>query len=161
MLHQPVRAAYAQAFKLRQPQPELGVLVAQVSLPPCAELFSKLAPFLRTRHDSGPPTQPFAISPGAPLKSQNMRCGSKKKSFAHPGSGVIGRRIHFETPVIPAKAGIQSVNSASPKAGGVDSHFRGNDCDFQCPGLANETTTPRVEFDRTDRWDRIVVSIWL
>jgi hypothetical protein len=82
MLHQPVRAAYAQTFELRQPQPELGVLVAQVSLPPCAELFSKLAPFLHPRHGSGPPTQPFAIGAGAPLKSQNMSCGGKKKSFA-------------------------------------------------------------------------------
>ena len=129
---------------------------------------SKLAPFLHTRHGSGPPTQPFAVRAVAPLKSQNMRCGGKKKSFAHPGSGVIWRRIHFETPVIPAKApvipakaGIQSVNIASPKAGGVDSRFRGNDCDFQCPGLANETTPPRAEFDRSERWDRIVVSIWL
>jgi hypothetical protein len=34
----------------------------------------------------------------------------------------------FETPVIPAKAGIQSVDSAIPKVCQVDSRFRGNDC---------------------------------
>jgi len=59
------------------------------------------------------------------------------------GSGVIWRGVRFETPVIPAKAGIQSVDSASPKVCGVDSRFRGNDCDFQRPGLANDTTTIR------------------
>ena len=36
----------------------------------------------------------------------------------------------FEGPVIPAKAGIQSVDSASPKVCEVDSRFRGNDCAF-------------------------------
>ena len=47
----------------------------------------------------------------------------------------------YETPVIPAKAGIQSVNSAFPKVGGVDSRFRGNDCGLERPCLANDTTT--------------------
>ena len=42
----------------------------------------------------------------------------------------------YETPVIPAKAGIQSVNSAFPKVCGVDSRFRGNDCDLERPSLA-------------------------
>ena len=55
MLHQPVRAAYAQAFELRQAQPELCILLAQVSSPPCPMFFSKLAlscdtPRLRTAH---------------------------------------------------------------------------------------------------------------
>ncbi len=50
----------------------------------------------------------------------------------------------IEPPVIPAKAGIQSDDSTFPKACGVDSRFRGNDC----LGLANDTTTqPR------DRWN--------
>ena len=49
--------------------------------------------------------------------------------------------IPCETPVIPAKAGIQSVHSAFPKVRGVDSRFRGNDCGLERPCLANDTTT--------------------
>jgi hypothetical protein len=45
---------------------------------------------------------------------------------AQDGAGVIPNVIHFETPVIPAKAGIQSVDSAFPKAWAMDSRFRGN-----------------------------------
>jgi hypothetical protein len=36
------------------------------------------------------------------------------------GSGVIWNGIPFETVVIPAKAGIQSVGGAFPMAGGAD-----------------------------------------
>jgi hypothetical protein len=43
---------------------------------------------------------------------------------------VISDRVSFRTPVIPAKAGIQSVGSALPKVRGVDSRFRGNDRDL-------------------------------
>jgi hypothetical protein len=57
------------------------------------------------------------------------------------GSGVIWNIIPYETPVIPAKAGIQSVESAFPKVCGVDSRFRGNDCGLERPCLANDTTT--------------------
>ena len=57
------------------------------------------------------------------------------------GSGVIWNIIPYETPVIPAKAGIQSVNSAFPEVCGVDSRFRGNDCGLERPCLANDTTT--------------------
>jgi hypothetical protein len=46
------------------------------------------------------------------------------------GIGVTPYGIAFQTPVIPAKAGIQSVGSAFPKICGVDSRFRGNDCDY-------------------------------
>jgi hypothetical protein len=49
---------------------------------------------------------------------------------------LVGMRCRLETPVIPAKAGIQSVDSAPAKVCGVDSRFRGNDCDFQRPALA-------------------------
>jgi hypothetical protein len=38
-----------------------------------------------------------------------------------PGGGVIWNIIPYETPVIPAKAGIQSVDSAFSKVCGVDS----------------------------------------
>jgi hypothetical protein len=55
--------------------------------------------------------------------------------------GLIWERIPFETLVIPAKAGIQSVDSAFPKVCRVDSRFRGNDCDLQRPCLANDTST--------------------
>ena len=57
------------------------------------------------------------------------------------GGGVIWDGIPFETPVIPAKAGIQSVDSAFPRVCRVDSRFRGNDCGFERPCLANDTST--------------------
>jgi glycosyltransferase involved in cell wall biosynthesis len=43
------------------------------------------------------------------------------------GAGVIGNEIPFETPVIPAKAGIQSGGGAFPTTCEVDSRLRGND----------------------------------
>jgi hypothetical protein len=64
------------------------------------------------------------------------------------GGGVIWNGIPFEAPVIPAKgpvipanAGIHSVDSAFPKVCRVDSRFRGNDCGFERPCLANDTST--------------------
>jgi hypothetical protein len=61
----------------------------------------------------------------------------------YTGSGVdvIWDAIPFETPVVPAKAGIQFVGNAFPKVCGLDSRFRGNDGDFQPPYPANDTTT--------------------
>src|SRR5208337_97972 len=56
--------------------------------------------------------------------------------------GVICNGIPYEAPVIPAKAGIQSEDSAFPKACGVDSRFRGNDRGLERPCLPNDTTTP-------------------
>jgi len=64
-------------------------------------------------------------------------------------AGVIWNVIPYETPVIPAKAGIQSVDSAFPKVCGVDSRpsassgqaFRGNDSGLKRLFLANPTTT--------------------
>ena len=53
----------------------------------------------------------------------------------------IWNGIPFETRVIPAKAGIQSIGGAFPMAGGVDSRFRGNDCPWERPCPANDTTT--------------------
>jgi hypothetical protein len=56
----------------------------------------------------------------------------------------MSRRSQWEcskTWVIPAKAGIQSVDTAFPKVCGVDSRFRGNDCDLQRPFLAKDTST--------------------
>jgi hypothetical protein len=44
--------------------------------------------------------------------------------------GVISDPISFRTPVIPAKAGIQSVDVALPKIRGVDSRFGGNERDL-------------------------------
>jgi hypothetical protein len=57
-------------------------------------------------------------------------------------TGAILNGIPFETPVIPAKAGIQPGQRAFPNVCGVDSRFRGNDCDLQCPCLTNEAGTP-------------------
>jgi hypothetical protein len=58
------------------------------------------------------------------------------------GAGVIWDGILVETPVIPAKAGIQFVDNAFPKACGVGSRFRGNDYDLRRPCLANDTSAP-------------------
>jgi hypothetical protein len=66
---------------------------------------------------------------------------SQIKAKTLSDSGVIWNITPYETPVIPANAGIQSVGSAFPKAGGVDSRFRGNDCGLERPFLANNTTT--------------------
>jgi hypothetical protein len=56
-------------------------------------------------------------------------------------TGAIWNEIPFETPVIPAQAGIQSVGGAFPMACGVDSRFRGNDCTWEHLCLVNDTTT--------------------
>ena len=61
-----------------------------------------------------------------------------------PTGGVIWNGINFETPVIPAKAGIQCVGSLLAKICGVDSRFRGNDCDFERRCAANTTSTPHA-----------------
>jgi len=62
-------------------------------------------------------------------------------SVVRRGGGVTWDGIPFETPVIPAKAGIQPFDSAFPKVCRVDSRFRGNDCGLQRPCLANDTST--------------------
>jgi hypothetical protein len=56
-------------------------------------------------------------------------------------SGAIWNGIPFETMVIPAKAGIQSVRGAFPMACRMDSRFRGNDRAWERPYLANDTST--------------------
>jgi AbrB family looped-hinge helix DNA binding protein len=57
------------------------------------------------------------------------------------GSGVIWDVIPFDATVIPAKAGIQSVDGTFPKTCGVDSRLRGNDCSLEHPCGANDATT--------------------
>jgi len=49
-------------------------------------------------------------------------------------------------PVIPAKAGIQSVDRPFPKGCGVDSRFRGNDYGLDGPSLANNINTLSAPF---------------
>jgi hypothetical protein len=63
---------------------------------------------------------------------------------------AIWNIIPYETPVIPAKAGIQSVDSAFPKDCGVDSRFRGNDCGLERPCLTNDTTTENLVVSQFD-----------
>jgi hypothetical protein len=58
-----------------------------------------------------------------------------------PGAGVIWNGIPFETLVIPAQAGIQSVGGAFPMAGGLDFRFRGNDCTWN-PRVSQMTAVP-------------------
>ena len=55
----------------------------------------------------------------------------------------FGMGIPFATPVIPAKAGIQSVIGEFPMACGVDSRLRGNDRTWERPCLAKDITTLR------------------
>jgi hypothetical protein len=54
---------------------------------------------------------------------------------------ALGFVLHLETQVIPAKAGIDSWDSAFLKVCGVDSRFRGNGCDPRHPYLANGAIT--------------------
>jgi hypothetical protein len=56
-------------------------------------------------------------------------------------------------PVIPAKAGIQCVESAFPKVCRVDSRFRGNDRRIESIPKPNEASTrhPRGVKDRRNR----------
>jgi hypothetical protein len=61
------------------------------------------------------------------------------KANAQAGASIIWNGIAFETLVISAKAEIQSVDGAFPMACEVDSRFRGNDCTWECPCLANDT----------------------
>ena len=82
---------------------------------------------------------------GTAIMDDRLNCSQPE---ALPGADVIWNGdpleppvIPTKAPVIPAKAGIHSVDSAFPKACGVDSRFRGNDCDFDRPCLANDTTT--------------------
>jgi hypothetical protein len=65
-------------------------------------------------------------------------------SVAAAGTGVAWNGIPFETLVIPAKAGIHTVGGAFPMACGVDSRFRGNDCTWERPFRANDTSTQPV-----------------
>jgi hypothetical protein len=71
------------------------------------------------------------------LKSANV---SSPRLHRH----VIWNIIPYETPGIPTKAGIPSVDSAFRRVCGVDSRFRGNDCAMEHPCLASDTTYPAV-----------------
>jgi hypothetical protein len=53
----------------------------------------------------------------------------------------FGVRSLFETPVIPAKAGIYSANPGKQAVSALDSRFRGNDCGLARLCLANDTST--------------------
>jgi hypothetical protein len=44
-----------------------------------------------------------------------LETGNRMLEIRNPGGGVIWDGISFETPVIPAKAGIQSFDSGFPK----------------------------------------------
>ncbi len=83
------------------------------------------------------PLQPLFGEINSPLQHQTVPLQGR-------GSGVIWNISPNETPVIPAKAGIQSVKSASPRVCGVDSRFRGNDCGLERPCLPNDAITRAV-----------------
>ena len=76
------------------------------------------------------------------VASSARRGGRYPRAPSRPGSGLIWNGIPYEPPVIPAKAGIQSVDSAFRKVRGMDSRLRGNDEGFEYSCRANDTTTP-------------------
>jgi hypothetical protein len=82
MLHQSVRAAHAQALELGQSQPELCIVLAQVSLSHFRVL-NRVSSCI-----------------GAHLKSQNMRCSSKKKVLR--GRYVVDSRSYMEHAALSA-----------------------------------------------------------
>ncbi len=57
------------------------------------------------------------------------------------GAGVIWNGIPFETPVIPAKAGIYPPNLWKCAVVGLDSRFRGNDRRIEWIPIPNDTST--------------------
>ena len=72
-----------------------------------------------------------------------------------PGrAGVSWDGIHFETPVIPAKAGIYFASLWKCTADGMDSRLRGNDGALERPCLANDTNT-RQGKARKERREKI------
>jgi hypothetical protein len=77
------------------------------------------------------------------LKTQAISYDLRGFFRSHPisGASVIWNAIPFETLVIPANAGIQSVGGAFPMACGVDSRFRANDCTWERACLAIDNST--------------------
>jgi hypothetical protein len=77
------------------------------------------------------------------LKIQAVSYDLRRLPWPHPisGAGVTRNAIPFETLVIPASAGTQSVGGAFSMAGGVDSRWRGNDCTWERPCLETDNTT--------------------
>src|SRR5208337_3479760 len=77
---------------------------------------------------------------GAITNASSSQAMGLRRGGQNMGGGVIWHGIRFETPVNPAKAGIQSFDNVFPKVFRVDSRFRGNDCSFERPCLANDTS---------------------
>jgi hypothetical protein len=59
-------------------------------------------------------------------------------------TGLICGQLALQASVIPAKAGVQSVDSAFPKVCRMDSRFRGNDRRFVRSGIPKDTATPKT-----------------
>ena len=82
------------------------------------------------------------------FQGPSVACFQAAASVDPAGSRAIWNGIPFETQVIPAKAGIQSVDRAFPEVCRVDSRFRGNDCDFERPRRANDASSiPPADMD--------------
>jgi hypothetical protein len=73
----------------------------------------------------------------------NCICASEATDMLHNKSsgGVVRNGIPYETPVIPAKAGIHTASLWKGGVNRLDSRFRGNDCDLQRLRPANDTIT--------------------
>jgi hypothetical protein len=66
---------------------------------------------------------------------------ARRQCSRRPDAGVICETWALEAVVIPAKAGIQSLDSAFPQVCRVDSRFRGNDWRFERDPIPNDTAT--------------------
>jgi hypothetical protein len=62
-----------------------------------------------------------------PAAASNGRSAFRQPKSPRAASGVICSQRPLAYAVIPAKAGIQSLDNAFPEVCGVDSRFRGND----------------------------------
>jgi hypothetical protein len=71
----------------------------------------------------------------------------RPSAFRQLGSGVISNALRYPTPVIPAKAGIQCMESGYLKVCGVDSRFRGNDAVWRAR-LSRMTLLPATSVAR-------------
>ena len=74
---------------------------------------------------------------------------SLAKNLETASAGVIWDGTPLKAPVIPAKAGTQSVDSGFPKVCGVGSRFRRSDCDSRLP-VSQMAPVPRRLYPSTD-----------
>jgi alpha-D-ribose 1-methylphosphonate 5-phosphate C-P lyase len=73
---------------------------------------------------------------------------SRNQTVARPGTSVICEARALPLEVIPAKAGIQSLNQWNCVLAGLDSRLRGNDRPSDPGGVPSDTTTQGRDLSR-------------